>query len=444
MTRPAKARFRVPGGPLTTLWRGAAGTALLQGISWGLAFLIGIELARRLGASQYGTYAYLLSWVWLGSLIATSGFERLLVRGVATYVVRREWPLAKGLLRWSTVRAGWGAALLALLGALAWGLCGRGWLLGENGGGSVFLAGLLTVIIALTILRRAALQGLLRVTRGQLPEMVVQPALFLGWTVFLLGKRGVSATAFQALLGHTVSALAAFALGAVLLWRALPAEVGRAVPDSRGSGWRRSLGPLWLINLLTLVSGRLDFLWLGAVRSPAEVAFYTAAGRGAMVVGVPLLVVNTALAPAVARWWAAGEWHRLQRTTTLVARLTLLGATLPLLVLAGFGPVFLGWFGAGFSAGQGAMVVLGLGQWVNVALGPVALLLTMTGHERDALVGIAWGAGVNLLLSAVLIPPFGMIGAAVSSAASLIAWNLILAALVRRRLGIDPTCLGRS
>jgi len=121
-----------------------------------------------------------------------------------------------------------------------------------------------------------------------------------------------------------------------------------------------------------------------------------------------------------------------------------LGATLPMLALAGFGQAFLGWFGAGFSTGQGAMIVLCFGQWVNVALGPVALLLTMTGHERDALVGIAWGAGVNLLLSAVLIPPLGMIGAAVSSTASLIAWNLILVVWVRRRLGIGSTCLGGS
>ena len=48
----------------------------------------------------------------------------------------------------------------------------------------------------------------------------------------------------------------------------------------------------------------------------------------------------------------------------------------------------------------------------------------------------------NLLLSALLIPPFGMVGAALASTTSLIAWNLILVVRVRQRLGIDSTCLG--
>ena len=428
--------------PLSTLWRGVVGTALLQGVAWGFAFLTSIELANRLGANQYGTYAYLLSWVWVGSLIATSGFERLLVRDVATSMVRREWPLAKGLLRWSASWVWRVSLLLGLLGALIWTLFGRGWHLGKSGAWMIGLAALLTLVSALSSVGRAALCGLIKVTQGQLPEMVVQSALFLCWIVLLLGRNTPHATAFYALLGHTATTVIAFAVGAFLLWHALPGEVKGATPGYRTSDWLRALKPLWWINILTMVSGKLDFLWLGAVRSPEEVAFYTAAGRGAMAVGVPLLVVNTALAPAVARWWAAGERRRLQKTITLVARLTLLGATVLLLALILFGQVFLGWFGEDFTVGRGVLVILCLGQWVNVAMGSVALLLTMTGHERDTLIGIAGGAFLNLLLSALLIPPFGMVGAALASTTSLIAWNLILVVRVRQRLGIDSTCLG--
>ena len=84
--------------PLSTLWRGVVGTALLQGIAWGFAFLTSIELASRLGANQYGTYAYLLSWVWVGKLGRDLRIRKVAREDVATSMVRREWPLAKGLL----------------------------------------------------------------------------------------------------------------------------------------------------------------------------------------------------------------------------------------------------------------------------------------------------------------------------------------------------------
>ena len=54
-----------------------------------------------------------------------------------------------------------------------------------------------------------------------------------------------------------------------------------------------------------------------------------------------------------------------------------------------------------------------------------------------------FAAVLNLVLNLLLIPAFGIVGAAVASAISLISWNLILAVLVYRRLGIHSTALGQ-
>ena len=77
-------------------------------------------------------------------------------------------------------------------------------------------------------------------------------------------------------------------------------------------------------------------------------------------------------------------------------------------------------------------------------MGSVLLLLTMTGHEQDALVGVAAGALVNLSCSLALIPRLGLMGAAAASTLGLVTWNLILAWRVRHRLGLDPTALARG
>jgi O-antigen/teichoic acid export membrane protein len=101
-------------------------------------------------------------------------------------------------------------------------------------------------------------------------------------------------------------------------------------------------------------------------------------------------------------------------------------------------------FGDGFVAGQTALRILAGCQLFNAAAGPVGVLLVSGGHGRV----MAWALGsavvVNLVLNAVLIPPLGMAGAALATGTSTIVWNGLLIVHVLRRLGIDPTVLGRS
>jgi O-antigen/teichoic acid export membrane protein len=66
----------------------------------------------------------------------------------------------------------------------------------------------------------------------------------------------------------------------------------------------------------------------------------------------------------------------------------------------------------------------------------------MTGHEHFAARGFGLGAASNLLLNAVLIPPFGIVGAAVATSTSLVVWNVMLAIYVYRLLGLHSTALG--
>jgi O-antigen/teichoic acid export membrane protein len=96
-------------------------------------------------------------------------------------------------------------------------------------------------------------------------------------------------------------------------------------------------------------------------------------------------------------------------------------------------------FGAPFAAGAGALLILCLGQAASAVAGSNGLLLTMTGHERTvATVSVACLLA-NVGLCAVLIPPFGLEGAAAASAGALCAWNLGLAFCSRKLLGVRPS-----
>jgi O-antigen/teichoic acid export membrane protein len=99
-------------------------------------------------------------------------------------------------------------------------------------------------------------------------------------------------------------------------------------------------------------------------------------------------------------------------------------------------------FGADFSAADVSLAVVSLGQMANVATGSVGVLLVMTGHQREAALGTAAGAGLNVLLTIALIPPLGALGAAAAAAASNVVSNGLLVIAVRRKLRLDSTAAG--
>ena len=74
-------------------------------------------------------------------------------------------------------------------------------------------------------------------------------------------------------------------------------------------------------------------------------------------------------------------------------------------------------------------------------MGSVGILLIMTGHERDVLVSVACATLLGLGLTAALIPPLGVEGAAIGRVASLVTWNVALTILTYRRIGIRATAL---
>ena len=94
-------------------------------------------------------------------------------------------------------------------------------------------------------------------------------------------------------------------------------------------------------------------------------------------------------------------------------------------------------FGSEFGGAYWPLLILGLGQLANAGFGATAMLLNMTGFERDVTRVVAIAAGLNVGLNLALIPFFGVIGAAVATSVSLLFWNVWLWQVVRWRLGVS-------
>lgn len=419
----------------------AVGTLSLRLMAMGVSLLTSLLFARCLGVSGYGTYTYALTWAGLLTVPATLGLDRLLVRNMAVYRARSAWGLMHGLWRWANQLMLLTASGLAVLAAAgSWAFASH---FDTQALATFRIALLLVPLTVMLRLSHTILRGLHHIVAGQLPEMVIQPFLLLalGGSAFLLSRTGLSAPLAVGL--NVVATSIACGVGMRQLQKILPSAVHEATPEYDSRVWLRSALPLLFAAAMSLLMTRIDVVMLGAVRGVEAVGLYSVASRGAECVAFLLGVTNMTLGPTIARLYAQGERERLQQIVTLNARVTFALSLLPAIGLIAYGPWFLGLFGPDFSQAHVALTLLSVGQLVNVAMGSVGQLLMMTGHEDEVAKGMGISAALNVGLNVLLIPHWGLAGAAAATATSTIVWNVLLAIWVYKKLGIHATALGR-
>jgi len=406
-----------------------------------LSFVLTIILARTLGTGGFGAYTFAFAWIVLLGVPAVLGMDQLLIREIAAYQVKSEWGLMRGLMR----RAN--AAVFLASAGIGLGAGAVTWVLREHWSGqrltTFWIALLLLPLITLTRVRQAALQGLHRVVLGSTPERLIQPALLLAFVAACYSFRRQLLTSPAAMGLNLLATGIAFAVGARWLRGAIPPLVKDIEPAYRDKAWARSALPMVFLAGAGVLFGQAGTLVLGAVKGASAVGIYGVADKGAELLAFVLVAQNAAFASTAASLYAAGDVERLQRFATRVARLTLL-ASLPLAILfIGFGHWFLRFcYGAQYTEAQEALAILSVGQLVNVGMGMNVMLLMMTGHERSAARAIAASAVACIALNLLLVPRWGMDGAAISSASSLVLVNVLASIALYREIGISSTALG--
>lgn len=427
--------MRVPAGIRNLLVRGFASAMLLRLAGAGLAFGLQILLARLLGHAPYGVYIFAFTSIVTGSLILKLGFDTATLRFVPGYRANDEWELLRGLLRESSrvvwAATGSGALLIIAVATLlrpgadptsAWAFC---------------VAAFALPLMTSQHLAEARLRAFDRVVLSRVAPEVLHP--------FLLGGVALAVTGAQGSLGAVAAMVCALcASGLTLLFssftlrRIAPrAFEGPARKDTRV--WRTTAFQLTVFSTTMLVIGQIDVVAAGALLGPEATASYATASRISRFVPFGLTAINIALAPMAARLFHAGRTAELQRVI-LRAALAIFVTTVPLAIGAVvFGRSLLALFGPEFVTGYGALVILTVGRATNALCGPTGVLLTMSGNQRDATLIAVGSAVLDGSLLILLIPSFGLLGAAAATATTTVAWNLALLFTVRHRTGIHPT-----
>ena len=82
-------------------------------------------------------------------------------------------------------------------------------------------------------------------------------------------------------------------------------------------------------------------------------------------------------------------------------------------------------FGKEYLSGQKSLLILMIGQFFSSMAGSVGYILQMTGRQSIFQNIILISTFINIILNFILIPRYGLIGAAFASMVSIILWNLL-------------------
>lgn len=416
---------------------------VLHGAGWafglrclgaGTAFLFNVVIARMLGANEAGLFFLALAIVTVVASAARLGLDKVLLRVTAQYAANQQWTPIRRL----GIQTVCGIFLVSSVLALSLYLQAP-WIARE-----VFakpaLAELMqgfafgVVFLSLYPLAGEMLRGLYRIKAAQFILEMGMPLLSL---VFLLLLSWIwSFNVVTVVWAFLLAAACLTGFGWYLLLTAVALPSPALAPEERWSRLLRDGLPLLGVLLADLAILWMPILALGYWGTASDVGVLHVAVRTAMLTSLILTAVNAALAPKMAVLYQKHDKAALEDITRKCTLMMCLAAS-PILIGCFLYPEFvLSLFGSSFVRGAQALMIIALGEMVNVWTGSVGSLLMMTGHER-----ILWfnNLGVlllNGLLVIWLVPVYGLFGAAATVALTVALKNIMAAILVKKYVGV--------
>lgn len=400
-------------------------------------YLFKVYLARVLGAEVLGIYALGMTIIGLVGIFNALGLPQSAVRFVPLYTATGNASQLRAFMIWSV---GLLLAANVVLGGLV--VLAGPWV-AEHFYHTPALKAYLTLFAlimlfgAMTTFFGQVLQGYKDVSRRTLITNFIGTPLMMVLTIVLVA---IGTGLWGYMVAQVLSAAVVLVLLALLVWKLTPATA------------RHILGPLppletqvlsfgaavFGIALMEFLLGQIDKILIGFYINAREVGIYAVAAAIVAFVPVALQSVNQIFSPTIADLHTRGEQELLGRLFQTLTK-WILAFTLPLAtaVIVFARPLML-IFGRDFEAGWIVLVIGTLGQLINCGTGSVGYMLLMSGNQNRLIKVQAVMTAVMVALNIVLIPRWGILGAAIAAAVTTIGTNVWNLSEVRKSLALSP------
>ena len=424
-----------------SLWASAGrGTAVV------CSFVMTLLLARALQPAEYGAYAVAVSTIIILAAVGSLGMDQVVVRfASARGGTSRPDLLRPVILVCLAISTGGGALTCAVLAI----------------GGSHFFTSVVHVPAMIPVLWLVSIWVFFATIQRQLQESFrgisdIRLATVLGgvnssgivnsavtcvaiiglWALGVLDLR----VALSVALGTSVLVVfCSLFVSRKLIFRGAMPLAARITNDANAFGVRKALyegWPLWFAMLLDVLNA-MGSVWLAAAfDTPQHVALFALAQKVVLLLMAPMQVMGAVLPPAIARLHAEHEMLSAGRLVRMAAGVALVPSLVVFLAVLVFGKSALAMiFGHYYAASFPFLVVIGVGQMVNLAGGAWQVVLPMTGRRMEMLAMIIFAIALQAGLGLYLGPRYGALGVAFAFALSMTIATVVGVCVVRLRLG---------
>lgn len=393
-----------------------------------ISFVSSWLVTKVLNQEYVGIYQFLLNILETGALVCTAGFQLLAVKEIP-FLHHQKFKLnnfiqqgLRTILLSSTI-------IIPIIFIVHYSFSNHG----ENANKPLLIA--LIVLPAFTILKffSSILHGFEKIYLAVIPEKIIRPAsvvLFclLFWILDIYNKNNIYFLI-------VIFGLFAFITGALFYnyIQKLSKSLTLKAPEKNYYLSALSIFPFVLLSNLNL---KIDGFILYGLESLENYAIYAQANKFAYLSAFGLVIYDHVFAPYISK---NNQSLNQQQINAFIVKKIRIVFGVSVLVFAGIilmGETILSTFGKStdnYEKGYEAMLILGLGQLLNVAFGPVINILILNHQQKVAIYSVLIAVISNILLNYLWIPSMGINGAALATSTSFIIWKSLMFYFVKTK-----------
>jgi O-antigen/teichoic acid export membrane protein len=409
------------------------------GIAFGYLFVFLVsKIYGSESASIYGKYVLVTLLLRVGSILTRSGTDTAMLKFTAAFASKGLWLNVRRINKQFLIIIfilGFIVSLVVIFGAKFWGNLLK---LPPN---IIIVSGFFITPMALGLYYSQSLRGLKKIGISSFLRTSALTTLNFLLLPLLLLFIPKTSPFFVDLPSYTFFAaiILTSIIGVIGWYRHLPPLNDDVIFDNSHNKTYKDLFqnsyPLLLVESMLFIGTWIDQLMLGIMGTNEGVGIFNVCVKYAMVASLSLQAVNTISAPKFSEYFFNKDYKNLAknfRSTTKMIFWTTFPIVAAFIVFPHF---FLNLFGKSFNTGSLALILLGIGSLISVMTGSVGVLLQMTGHQKIIQKILLISVITEIALNALLIPLYGVTGAAIASMIGTAMKNFSLSYFVKKYFG---------
>jgi O-antigen/teichoic acid export membrane protein len=410
---------------------GKASTALLT-------LAVNAFITRLLTPDEVGTYFLMLSLVTVLSLITLTGINKAIVRLISESQARKTPRHTLSIIRSSYFIVGITTLLVLTLFMSGIGKWISQVIFSNSLGSSlIMLTAIWIVANTCSILLAETFRGFHDIRHASIFDGLMDSLIFailLSGLLVYHGTGSLDMVVWLAIAANSVNLIVA----SIFLRKKLDKTGIASGPEQANPSEILAIAwPMCASGVTIAMLGQADLWVMGIFWEQHDVGVYGAVKRLVALVTISLLITNAVIPPLIAELNAHSKKDVLENTLRATTTVAAIPALFVLGVFALFADRILATvYGEFYAAGSAILLILSLGQLVNVWCGSCGNVLMMTGHQV-LMLKISMISGIlAVLLALLLAPEYGGTGVAGSMSTGIMLQNILMLLAVRRHLGI--------